>query len=140
MHMALDTILNHRSTVTQAAAEYSVPVSALGDHVRGRVKPGARSGPPKYMTNIEEAELVDFLLRCVSIGYPKTRKQVLAIVQRLLDSRNAQHTVNDGWWASFCRRHPELSLRTPAPLSVVVFVASHLLLETIEPIIGRPDY
>ena len=30
MHMALDAVLNHRSTVTQAAAEYGVPVSTLG--------------------------------------------------------------------------------------------------------------
>ena len=77
------------------------------------------------MTDKEEAELVDFLLRCASIGYPKTRKQALAIVQRPLDSRNAQHTVTDGWWASFCRRHPVLSLRTPAPLSRARAAASN---------------
>lgn len=32
----------------------------------------------------EDADLVQFLLRCAEIGYPKSRKQVLALMRRLL--------------------------------------------------------
>ncbi len=49
---------------------------------------------------------------------------MLALVQRVLDSRGVKHTVTHGWWDSFQRRHPELTLRTPAPLSQVRSKAS----------------
>ena len=125
MSRALDAVEKQGVTITQAAAEYRVPQSTLGDRIRHRVKPGAKSGPSKYLNDAEEKELVDFLLRCCSIGYPRTRKQVIAIVQRWLDSRGAKHTVTDGWWTSFSRRHPQLSLRNPGPLSRSRAIASN---------------
>ena len=30
---------------------------------------------------------------------------MLALVQRILDSRGIERTVSNGWWESFCRRH-----------------------------------
>ena len=39
------------------AEEYGIPRSTLGDHVRGKVLSGAKSGNPKYLTDAEEAEL-----------------------------------------------------------------------------------
>ena len=115
MARALDAVVSKHSTIKQAAAEYSVTSSTLGDPVRGKVMPGAKSGPPSYLSEKEEQELVKFLLRSSSIGYPKTHKQVLALVQRVLDSKHVNRKVTDGWWASFNRRHPDLSSRNPAP-------------------------
>ena len=43
---------------------------------------------------------------------------MLALVQRVLVSKHVHRKVSDGWWASFNRRHPDLSLRNPAPLSM----------------------
>ncbi len=103
---------------SQVAAEYNVPISTLRDRLCGRVKLGARSGPPKYLSDFEEKELEQFLLRCAKIGYPKSRKQVIAIVQRVLDIKGICCTVTDGWWSSFCKRHPYLCLRIPSQLSV----------------------
>ena len=121
MGKALEAVEERGIPLAQAAAEYSVPKSTLGDRVCSRVKPGAKSGP----VNIEEKELSYFLLRCAAIGFPKTRKRVMAIVQRVLDSKGVVHTLTDGWWTSFSRRHPELSLRNPAPLSKARAMASN---------------
>ena len=33
--------------------------------------------------------------------------------------------MTDGWWTSFSRRHPELSLKNPAPMSKARAIASN---------------
>jgi len=38
-------------------------------------------GPKPYLTKDKEKELVDFLLNCAKMGYGKTRKEVLQMVQ-----------------------------------------------------------
>ena len=111
-------------SIRRAALEYNVPKSTLGDRVSGKVEHGTMSGPSKYLTSGEEEELVKFLLGCASVGYAKTRQQILAIVQKLVSSRGIIKPVTNGWWESFCRRHPNLTLRTPAPLSVARASAS----------------
>ena len=37
-------------------------------------------------------------------------------MQRVLESRGIQRSVTNGWWESFRRRHPGLTLRTAVPL------------------------
>ena len=114
MQKALESVHEGRS-VRRAAEEYGVPRATLGDRASGRVKPGAVSGLPKYLNTDEE--LVKFLLRCASIGYPRSRKDVIALVQRINESRRITGYVTNGWWESFCKRHPNLTLRATVPLS-----------------------
>ena len=80
MDKALDAVTYNGFSVWQAAAEHNVPKSTLGDQVSGRVKQGAVSGPPKYLSTADEEELVRFLLGCVAIGYASSRKEVIALV------------------------------------------------------------
>ena len=48
------------------------------------------SGPTKYLSDVEEAELdlVKFIIACGSIGYPKTHQNVLCLVQHIMDSQS----------------------------------------------------
>ena len=98
--------------------------SSLSDRITGRVPVDATSGPAKYLSTEDEKELVIFLTRCASIGYAKSRKEVLALVQRILDSRGIPKSVTNGWWESFRHRHPNLTLRSTVPLSVARAKAS----------------
>ena len=93
--------------------------------ISGRVHPDATCGPPKYLSTGDEREFVMFLTRCASIGYAKSQKEVLALVQRVLDSRKIPKSVTNGWWESFRHRHPSLTLRSPGPLSLARAKASH---------------
>lgn len=104
-------------SIRQAAEEFNLPKSTLGDRISGRTMHGAKSGRPKYLTDEEEDILVKFLLKCASIGYPRSRNEVIAMVQRFCDSRNMSVHVTHGWWERFCFRHPEISLRTTSALS-----------------------
>ena len=70
---------------------------------------GAVSSPQTYLDEEEEKELLQFLLRCAEIGYAKSRKQVLPMVKRLLQTKGRDVPVTSGWWKSFCGRHPNLT-------------------------------
>ena len=119
MPRALEAVIVDHMSVRQASLRFNVPKSTLGDRVCGRVLPGTVSGLPKYLSAEEENELVRFLIQCFTIGYPKTRQNVVCLVQSILESRGTYIAtdVTGGWWESFCRRHPDLALRAPAPLS-----------------------
>ena len=118
MDRAVNAVVCDGSSIRHAALQCGVPKSSLGDRISGRVQTDAICGPPKYLSTEEEKELVMFLTRCASIGYAKTRKEVLGLVQRVLDSQGVPKTVTNGWWESFRRRHPNLTLRTTVPLSL----------------------
>ena len=84
--------------VRRAAVLYNVPRSTLFDRVTGKVVHGARSGPQPYLSIEEEEELTNFLLETAKIGYAHTRKQVLALVQQMVNSKGIATTVTNGWW------------------------------------------
>ena len=75
------------------------------------------SGPPKYLTDEEEEELEEFLAGCASVGFTRTRHQTLELVQEVVNRKGYTVHVSHGWWDSFRRRHPNLTLRTASPLS-----------------------
>ena len=110
---ACSAIRNGTLSQRRAAEEYGIPRSTLGDYYRGSTLPGAKSGPNKYLSDAEEAELTRFLIRCASVGFPKTRSNVIAIVQRVCDRKGVKVTVTHGWYESFTKRHSELVLRIP---------------------------
>ena len=70
------------------------------------------SGPPKYLTDEEEEELEEFLAGCASVGFARTRHQTLELVQEVVNRKGYTVHVSHGWWDSFRRRHPNLTLRT----------------------------
>ena len=96
-----------------------MPRATLGDRVSGRVIPGANSGPQRYLTTSGEIELVQFLTRAAAIGYGKTRKEVIALVQTVVGEKYLSKMVTNGWWDSFCRHNPNTCLCAAAPLSMV---------------------
>ena len=103
----------------QAADSFDIPYSMLRDRVSGRVVQGATSGPRTYLSDSEEGEVVNFLIHCADVGCAKLRKQVIAPVQSILDSKGMCVHVMSGWWVSFRKQHPELTLRLAEPLATV---------------------
>ena len=78
------------SSIRRAAEEYAIPRATLHDRLVGRVEHGSKSGPRKYLTTLEEEELVSFLRNCSSVGYSKTRKETLAIVQAAVEKKESK--------------------------------------------------
>ena len=104
-------------SIRRAAEEYNVPRSTLHDRVSGKVVLGSKSGQCKYLGSNEEAELANFLSGCSAIGYSRTRKQVVEIVQNVVDKKEIDAVVSASWWKSFQSHHEDLTLRQPEILS-----------------------
>ena len=58
MNVALKAVIEDGQSVRQAAEDFGVPKSTLGDRVSGHALPGAVSGPSRYLDDEEEKELV----------------------------------------------------------------------------------
>ena len=63
-----------------------------------RVPLKARSGPTSYLTPEEEEELACFPIEMVKIGYAHRRKQIIALVQQIVESKGIETVVSSGWW------------------------------------------
>ena len=114
------TAIERGTTVRRAAEMFRIPRSTLHDHMSGQVQQYAKQGPKSYLTTEEEEELANFfLLRCARTGYPHTRQQVIGIAQEIVNSKDMEVVVTNGWWERFLQRHPYLTLQTAVPLSYV---------------------
>ena len=80
-----------------------MPRTTLQDKIFGKFSLDSRSGSGRLLTDEEESRLADFLVGCATIGYAKSRKDILAIIQQILDSRNAGVVVSKGRWAPIRR-------------------------------------
>ena len=121
---AVDAVRCQGLTVRRAAESYDVPKSTLHDRLSGRVLAGGCSGPPKYLTDEEEEQLEDFLIGSASVGYARSRQQVMQLVGEVVSHKGLASNVTHGWWEGFRKRHPKLTLRTAAPMSYARAMAS----------------
>jgi transposase len=76
--------VNDGASIRAAAEQYGVPRSTLSDYVSGKIPFGKRSGPERYLSDEEEKELVHFICQSAKMGYAKTRKEILSIVEKVL--------------------------------------------------------
>ena len=115
---AYEDVIYKGLSIRRAAMQYGVPTTTLMDRVSGRVPFGKRSGPVKYLSDEEENELIHFVTECADVGYSYSRRDVIALVQDVLTRKGLTDVhVSHGWWEGFKKRHPELVLRKPEPLS-----------------------
>ena len=72
-----------------------------------------KPGPRPYLEQSEEIELVSFIEQCASIGYGKSRKDIMCIAQSAVESKGLlrKDVISNGWWRRFIERHNRLSLR-----------------------------
>ena len=89
------------SSVNRAAIDHGILPITLKDRLRGRME---NSGMPRYLNTEEENKLVNFLMQCSSVGYGKTRQDVMKNLLRA-------NQITQGWWRRFLERHNDLTLR-----------------------------
>ena len=101
------------SLINQAALDHGVPPTTLKDRLSGRVKHSDKPGPKQYLNSEEETELATFLKTCSSVGYGKTRRDVMGIAQSVAMDKGILrgHRISQGWWHQFLKRRKDLSLR-----------------------------
>ena len=99
--------------VIRADLEYQVPCSTLSNYITRRVCPGATLGPPNYLCEEEEEELVKCIAGCAEVGYAKNVGEIRAVVGAIVSNKLSLDNpivVSHGWWDRFCQRHLHLIL------------------------------
>ena len=71
-----------------------------------------------YIKSVQLPRLRPIAARYTTIGFGRSRQEVLAIVERVLSSQGIEKRVSGGWWISFVQRHSIIVLRNPASQSV----------------------
>ena len=107
MTAAIEAVEYGNSGINRAAMTHGVPKTTLKDRLSGQVEHGSKPGPDPYLNDEEEAELSTFLQRCSSMGYGKTRRDVINIAQAYaakLGKLQKDHSLSDGWWSRFKER------------------------------------
>lgn len=84
---AMQAVIEGRMGVNRAAEEHGVPKTTLKDRLAGRVEHGCKSGRARYLSREEEEELVEYLVTCSKIGFPKRRDDVIGIVRKTLEKK-----------------------------------------------------
>ena len=125
MENALQAV--NEMTVREAAAQFGVPKSTLHDRISGKVQPGSVYGPPRYLDEEEEEELVRWIEGCAQIGYAKSVREIRAIVGAIVAKKNALDSmvVSHGWWDHLRQRHPHLTLRSGEGLAYCCAVSTN---------------
>ena len=74
--------------------------SMVAARISGKVQHGTRPGPNPYLNKLEEGNLVEFLEVVSSVGYGKTRKQVMNIVKSTARDKGIlkKQKISDGWF------------------------------------------
>ena len=80
-------------SITAAAREYGVPRTTLQDRVLGKVPHGKKPGPKRYLNELEEKKLSEFLVETAAVGYGKSRAEIMAIAERLLRRKLRRHQL-----------------------------------------------
>ena len=111
--VAAITAVKNGMLIKRAAEEHGVPTTTLRDRINGSVVHGTKPGPKPYLSKSEEGELKSFLKTCTDIGYGKTRRDVMCIVQSVAIDKGVlkSQKITEGWWRRFLQRQPDLSLR-----------------------------
>jgi len=112
MKAAMEAVAAGQS-VSETARKHGIPKTTLHDRVSGKVIHGVKPGPRPYLSPKEEGNLGLFLKQCAKLGYGKTRKDVLGIVQSTAVDKGLLRSsrVTEGWWRRFLERQSDLSLR-----------------------------
>ncbi|KAM3601738.1 uncharacterized protein V6R79_018027 [Siganus canaliculatus] len=117
MERALIEVKSGRCTVRQAAKEFGVPKSSLGDRVSGRVAPGSRSGPAQLITTADEELLVEFSLYMSKHGFPLTKQQLVSFASTIYKRQHrrvAFSKLGQTWWLNFRKRQEKNITIQPA--------------------------
>lgn len=109
----------------EACRIYNVPKPTFRRHLKG-LNLHQRIGRPKDLTEEMEKELISHVLQLESKFFGLTITDLRRLAYQLAEKYGLKHGFNNEsqlagwkWYYKFMKSHPEISLRTPEPTSMV---------------------
>lgn len=111
-------------SVRQAAKQFNIPKSTIGDRVSGRLGLNSNHGRPPALSPELESKIVSSIKMAAKLGVGLSQSQILRRTKELcsrLDIQSGYSNFHAGkdWFAGLKRRYPELVLRKPEKLTSV---------------------
>ena len=99
-----------------------VPLETLRRRVNETVDVACRPGPLPVLSKEEEDALAHYIIQMVNMEIGLSREDVMRLGFLLAEKSGKRHPFENGmagrgWFDGFRARHPNLTLRTPQPLS-----------------------
>jgi hypothetical protein len=109
------------ASLREASRLYNVPLETLRRRVNGLVAVDCRPGPRTVLSE-EEIKLAKYLIQMSEMGYGLTREGVMGLAYSIVQKTKRPHPFQNGsagraWFEGFMRRNPNLTIRSPQPLS-----------------------
>lgn len=122
MEQAVSSVRDEGKGLREASRLYDVPVETLRRRVNGLVEMDCRPGPATVLLKEEEDQIYRYLLEMCDMGFGLNRETVMRIAFVIAEKTHKKHpftgeTAGRAWFEGFCRRYPNLTIRTPQPLS-----------------------
>ncbi|XP_072401161.1 uncharacterized protein [Diabrotica undecimpunctata] len=113
---ALESIENGMSQ-REASKLYQIPRATLQFRSSVRFNNKVSLGPHPVLISEEEAVLERWILTSYKKGFPRRMEDIQAYVKYFLDAAPRENPFKDnhpgrGWYHSFLKRHPNITLRT----------------------------
>ena len=119
---ALDAI-NKGQSYRMAADTFKVPKTTLYRILKGESSiEFKKKGPRSILSEEDEADLVQWILYCASVGHPVGKRKLFLYVQKYVESKKMKNPFTNNkpgkhWYQAFMTRHPNLSLRISQSLT-----------------------
>ena len=88
----------------------------------GRVTHGYNPGPKPYLSQTEEKDLADFLVKTSKAGYGKSQQQIKGLATLAMRDKKdwkSEKKLTNGWYYRFMGRQEHLALRKGDPTANV---------------------
>ena len=122
MTRAMESMVKDGKGLREVARSHGVPVETLRRRFIGSVEMDCKPGPATIFTKEEEDKFCEYLVLMADIGYGLTREMVMHLAYMLAERLQKKHNFKEdkagrSWFDGFMKRHPQLTRRTPQPLS-----------------------
>ena len=140
MRAATRAVKDNDMSLREASRLYNVPFETLRRRVTESVELGCRPGPATVLSDDEEEQLANYLIKMADMGFGLSPDTVKRLAYKIVERSGRKHPFRDekagrAWFDGFRRRHPKLTIRSPQPLSYCRALCSNP--ETINDFFGK---
>ena len=122
MSRAVRYVMEGKGGLREAATLHRVHHETLRRRTMGVVEEGCKPGPCTVLTKDEEQRLARYIVDMADMGFGLSRDDIRSTAYKIAEACGRAHPFHNEmagvpWLDGFFRRHPNLTLRKPQPLS-----------------------
>lgn len=127
LNEATASVRQGQMTLGEAAGKYAIPKTTIHRHLRATLKRTDMAGPGRcpVLSPEFEGQLTVHIKEMQRLLFGLTSKDVRRIAFQLAERNRIKHPFSkktqmagEDWFLSFCKRHPDLSVRRPEATSI----------------------